>query len=293
MKFFCLALLVTCPSLLRADDPAPAPAGKAEHVVVMVWDGLRPDSVTDADTPTLARLGREGVIFTRHHPVYPSLTEVNGTAMATGCYPGHSGVIGNTEYRPAIDPLKVVGTESLATIRRGDELSGGKYLRVPTLPELVHAAGGRTAVAGTKPVAVLWDRAERHDADRNIIGSVTLFGGNVLPPGVLPLLNDANGGPFPGDVHFPNSAQDAWTTKALTGALWKDGPPKFSVLLDERSRLHPTPVWAGFPAGPPRARQQRREPRRRSRRARRRALAGQDGRVRRFRPRLFHHRASR
>ena len=84
--------------------------------------------------------------------------------MATGCYPGHSGIIGNREYRPAIDPARPIGTEEAPTIRRGDEVSGGKYLRVPTLPELCHAAGWRTAVAGTKTVALLWDRAARPES---------------------------------------------------------------------------------------------------------------------------------
>ncbi len=226
-RFAVAGLFVAVPAVLHADEPAPTPppAGKAEHVLVMVWDGLRPDSITEADTPTLARLTREGVTFTRHHPVYPSTTEVNGTAMATGCYPAHSGLIANREYRLAIDPLTTFATESPEAIRKGDETTGGKYLRVPTLPELAHAAGWRTAIAGTKAVAMLWDRG-----DRTGNGSVTLFGGKTLPPDAVGALNDANGGPFPPDVHLPNTAEDAWTTKALTGTLWKDGPPKFSVL---------------------------------------------------------------
>ena len=229
----CLAwigFLAFSSTALPADEPAPTPAGKAEHIVLMVWDGLRPDSVTEADTPTLARLAREGVTFTRHHPVYPSLTEVNGTAMATGCYPGHSGLIGNTEYRPDLNPLKPVPTESLATIRRSDELSGGKFLLVPTLPELAHAAGWRTVIAGTKPVAILWDRAVRPDAGDMGKESVSVVAGKTLPPDAQQAVDDANGGPFPPDIHYPNTPEDAWTTKALTGALWKDGPPKFSVL---------------------------------------------------------------
>ena len=210
--------------------PGPSPAGKAGHVLVVVWDGLRPDCVTDEDTPTLARLAREGVMFTRHHPVYPSTTEVNGTAMATGCYPGHSGIIGNREYRPDIDALKTVATEELRTIRRGDEVSGGKYLRVPTLPELAQAAGWRTAIAGTKAVAALWDRAERSGSAPTDAASVTLFAGNSLPATAADAMAGANGGPFPAEIRLPNTEQDAWTAKALTGTLWKDGPPKFSVL---------------------------------------------------------------
>ncbi len=34
-------------------------AGKAPHVVVLVWDGLRPDFVTEEDAPTLFKLARQ------------------------------------------------------------------------------------------------------------------------------------------------------------------------------------------------------------------------------------------
>ena len=235
MKRFCLLVLcLVWTAALRADEPPTPPAArKAERVVVMIWDGLRADSVTDADTPTLARLAREGVTFTRHHPVYPSSTEVNGTAMATGCYPGHSGIIGNREYRPAIEPRKSVGTEDPVTVRRGDEVSGGKYLRVPTLPELCHAAGWRTAVAGTKSVALLWDRAARPDSgagDSAALDSVTVYAGKSQPPGAAKRIGEAIGGPFPEILTFPNTDANDWTRRALVEALWKDGPPKFSVL---------------------------------------------------------------
>ena len=53
-----------------------------------------------------------------------NVTEVNGTALATGVYPHHSGVMANREYRPEIDPLKPVDIQSLAAARKGDELSG-------------------------------------------------------------------------------------------------------------------------------------------------------------------------
>ena len=79
-------------------------AGKARHVVVIVWDGMRPDFVTESNTPTLWQLAREGVTFQNHHPVYLSSTEVNGTALATGAYPSHDGIVANKEYRPGAVP---------------------------------------------------------------------------------------------------------------------------------------------------------------------------------------------
>ncbi len=223
-----LAAQESTPSLPPPATAAPDPR-KAERVVIVVWDGLRPDSVTDEITPTLAKLAREGVTFTRHHSVYPSSTEVNGTAMATGCYPGHSGIIGNRMFIPAVDPLRSVATEAVETIRKDDEASGGKYLTVPTLAESMHAAGWRTVIAGTKNVVLLQDRAVRPEGDLGT-ESVLLHAGDTLPPGAVKALNDANGAPFPPTIQLPNVIADAWTTKALTGTLWNGTPPKLSVL---------------------------------------------------------------
>src|SRR5690349_11817211 len=79
-------------------------AAETNHhrAVLVVWDGMRPDFVTEQNCPTLYQLARKGVTFAHHHSVYPSATEVNGTAISTGAYPAHDGIIGNHEYRPAI-----------------------------------------------------------------------------------------------------------------------------------------------------------------------------------------------
>ena len=231
--FFPLAAAVLGGFLLvpvRAEEPAaaaaPAKAGRAEHVVLVIWDGLRPDLISEENTPTLAALARDGVFFERHHAVYPTSTEVNGTVLATGVWPGVSGIIANREYRPAIDPLKNVPTELPEVIARGDRLTGGKFIAVSTLPELVRAAGGKTAVAATKGVGLLFDRGERADG-----ASVCLAHGHTVPESALAGIETVLGGPFPADPpKFPNTVQDAWTTRALTEVLWKDGVPALSVL---------------------------------------------------------------
>src|SRR5438046_1814298 len=74
---------------------AAAPKGRAEHVVLIVWDGMRPDFITPQYCPTLYSVAAEGVFFRRHHPVFISTTEVNGAALATGMYPGLNGILAN------------------------------------------------------------------------------------------------------------------------------------------------------------------------------------------------------
>lgn len=204
--------------------PAGQAAGKAEHVVVVVWDGMRPDFVTERLTPTLYRLARSGVFFTNNHSAYLSSTEVNGTQLATGFYPEHSGVVANKEFRPGINPLTGIGIESVDSIRKGDRLTGGHYLKVATVAEILQQQGFKTAVAGTKAVAILHDRAEREPGHPGL----SLFTDKTLPTNEVQRLVKILGAYPPGAS--PNVLRDDWTTRALTQGFWRDGVPKFSVL---------------------------------------------------------------
>src|SRR5260370_1086892 len=91
--------------------------GPNKHVVVVVWDGMRPDFISGTNTPTLYDLVHRGVFFAHHHSAYITSTEVNGATLATGAYPERSGVIGNREFRPELDPLDAIGTDSLDAMR--------------------------------------------------------------------------------------------------------------------------------------------------------------------------------
>jgi arylsulfatase A-like enzyme len=222
--FFSAMLLViaVAPSATAADR------GRARHVLVVVCDGLRPDAIDEKNTPTLYGLSKEGVFFDNHHSIYPTSTEVNGVALATGVHPNRSGVIANREYRPQIDPLQALATESIDAVRAGDSLSDGKYLGVETVAEVVQAAGLRAAVAGTKPVALLHNRL-RIGLKAKDPRSVTIFAGKALPEETLPPITRALGA-FPATITFPNSEADTWTARALTEFLWKSGVPDYTVL---------------------------------------------------------------
>jgi arylsulfatase A-like enzyme len=206
---------------------APAPGAEepneSRHVVIVVWDGMRPDFVSEQNTPALWKLAREGVTFRNHHAVYPSATMVNGTAMVTGVYPGRNGITANHVYRPDIDPHHAVDVELSPVVDKGDDLSGGKYISVPTVAELVQRAGGGTVIAAAKTVGLLLDR--KAGTNSGAKRSLTLFAGKSLPADLLSSTSEKLG-PFP-SAHLQ---QDIWTTKALTDVLWKDGLPALSVL---------------------------------------------------------------
>src|SRR5437762_8278462 len=212
-----LLFLIVCSSAAAA-----VPAKPERHVVVVVWDGMRPAFVTEQNTPPLWKLAREGISFRRHHAVYPSATMVNGTAMVTGIYPGKNGIIANHVYRPDIDPHYSIDVELPAVVKKGDEVSGGKYILVTTIAELVQHAGGRTVIASAKTVGLLLDRQADVGTAKNC---VTLFAGKSLPAEIISSIT-ATLGPFPSG----HLQQDAWTTKAMTDCFWKDGVPALSVL---------------------------------------------------------------
>ena len=256
-QFKCLLLVALLAGILEQV----AWGGKADHVVVVVWDGLRPDYVSAQYTPNLYQLAREGTFFKQHHSSYVTSTEVNGTVLGTGMYPDHSGIVANVEYRPELNWLSAYGTESLDAIRRGDLLSEGHYVGTPTMAEILQQAGIATITAGAKPVVLLQDRrpGKLLPAQKE---SVTLFRGQALPRSVLHSLEDDPGiGPFPKESPEPDTTQgkvlywarkgsdevrkwlngkpkttpmprlaNDWTTKALVRGLWKDGVPKYTLL---------------------------------------------------------------
>lgn len=210
---FCLGVI----SYAEAD-------GINKHVVVIVWDGMRPDFISGRNTPTLYELMHRGVFFANNHAVYLTSTEVNGTALATGDYPEHSGVIANREFRPEIDPLAPIATESLEAMRKGDALGG--YLAVPTLAENLQRHDYLTAIAGTKPVVLLDDHAKRPSN----AASVVLFEGKTLPPDLITNFTDPRAlGLFPPGGGSKTN-EDTWTTRALTELIWKKDVPAFSLL---------------------------------------------------------------
>ncbi|HEV3191999.1 MAG TPA: alkaline phosphatase family protein, partial [Polyangiaceae bacterium] len=91
-------------------------AGKApsKRVIVFIWDGLRPDSITEQDTPRLAELARAGANFPDHHATYPSFTMVNGSSFVTGGSLETNGFFGNVLWQPAAPKRSLSGAPLLS-----------------------------------------------------------------------------------------------------------------------------------------------------------------------------------
>jgi arylsulfatase A-like enzyme len=203
------------------------PNGQDRHVVVLVWDGMRPDFVNERNTPTLWKLAQEGVTFAHHHSVYVSATNVNGAAIATGVYANRNTLLANREFRPSIDPLRPIENAQPEVIEKADKVTRGNYIAEPTIAELVRKAGRRTAVVGTKAVAFVHDRhAEWSSA---ALKNFVKFAAAPMP---APLRDETLRllGPFAIEPTKTDEPRNSYATRALTEIMWREGVPAFSLL---------------------------------------------------------------
>lgn len=142
----------------------------------MVWDGLRPDFATQRDTPNLFRLAREGVRFDRHHSIFPTLTMVNATALATGAPPGVNGLEGNNFYLPpsAQTPkgqmVNAEGARAILNLNGSNEFKG-RVIGLDTIAQEVAREGGYVGVIGKQgPTAVFDNRVATLVDGKDIVG---------------------------------------------------------------------------------------------------------------------------
>ena len=78
------------------------PAWRAAPVVVLVsFDGFRPDYLDRHPTPNFDRVAAAGVRAEGLIPAFPTLTFPNHYSIATGMYPGRHGLVGNTMMDPS------------------------------------------------------------------------------------------------------------------------------------------------------------------------------------------------
>lgn len=121
------------------------PAAPTRHLLI-VLDGLRPDYITPEVMPALHTLSRRGVVFNRHHSVFPTVTRVNSSSISTGAYPETHGLMGNSVFFPQVDPARFLNTGEREVLLEISAAVDGHLLTAPTLAETLDAAGKRTLV---------------------------------------------------------------------------------------------------------------------------------------------------
>ena len=149
---------------------AGAQESSAPHnIILFVADGLRYGSVLPASMPNIARLKHDGVDFTNSHSLYPTVTTVNASAIATGHGIGDTGDFGNTLY--VGQPMASLKGSTLGFLEDDDVLAemnqkfGGNYLGETSLIAAARAQGWQTAIIGKLGPARIQDSTATPRAD--------------------------------------------------------------------------------------------------------------------------------
>lgn len=108
-------------------------------VVIISVDGLASYYLDDpkAHLPTIRKLAREGAVASRMKCAMPTVTWPNHTTLVTGVSPARHGVLGNSVWDRG-------GNKKLPLIL-DPVLDKSELLKVPTLYDLAHHAGLKTA----------------------------------------------------------------------------------------------------------------------------------------------------
>jgi arylsulfatase A-like enzyme len=209
--------------------PAQA-APKPHNVLIFVADGLRYVSVTQKTAPTLWRIKSAGVDFTNSHSLYPTLTTVNASAIATGHYIGDTGDFGNTIW----SGKGIIQFEDDAQLGQANAQFGGNYLNETSLIAAAREAGMATAVMGKVGPTAIQDVTQR---DGNGTIAIDDAYGITVAPDVLDAIKAAGLSTPAPKPNVPNTEQQQYmiqvATKVVLPRLSASGKP-FAMLYWSR-----------------------------------------------------------
>ena len=175
-----------------------APAG-SRLIAIFVVDGLRPDSINTADTPTIARLRTEGTEYVNSHSVFPTVTRVNTTVLATGAYPSQNGIVGNSMFVEGVNARAPFDNGDHTQLLKLEEISG-RVVTTETLGEMLQRNGRRlvTVSSGSNGNGFLLNPNARHGAGVAIHGLFDRGAIAAYPKDISDAILQRFGAPAPG-----------------------------------------------------------------------------------------------
>ena len=205
-------------------------ASSQTRVLIVLFDGLRPDLVGAATTPNLHRLQGQGVTLGRQRTVYPSETRIALTSLVTGVPPGRHGIVGNSYLDRTFTPARYVDTADAHVVEALDATAGSRLIDTPSLGEVLASHGRTLAVLASNSAGAT--RILNHKA--RSLGHLTLSGhhpGTATSTQWLTAI-EARLGPLPRPEPkgTPDLAAQQWLTSAFLDVVWPEMKPDVSVL---------------------------------------------------------------
>lgn len=151
------SVLVSLGLVLLATLAACAPTPR-RNVILFVADGLRHGAVDTGYMPTFAELRKNGVDFVNSHSLFPTVTTVNASVIATGHYVGDTGNFGNDLFTGFLS-----GNDFSPDVENNSHLAafnaqfGGDYLGEVSFIAAARQMGMHTAVIGKHGPTLIQD----------------------------------------------------------------------------------------------------------------------------------------
>ncbi|MBW8708506.1 MAG: alkaline phosphatase family protein [Alphaproteobacteria bacterium] len=223
--------------------PALAQAPKPHNIIIFVADGLRYGSVEPNNMPNMFKLKTEGVDFTNSHSLFPTITTVNASAIATGHYIGDTGDFGNSIYTATpmltANGAPIAGLENNNVLAEMNQKFGGNYLNEETIIARARAQGFFTAVIGKLGPTRILDSTAADDGSQTLVldDNTGRDGGIGLPAWFTREMKAAFVSPATPPAQVPNIPQEVYLMKATTRIVlphFKEAGKPFAMLFWSR-----------------------------------------------------------
>lgn len=214
------------------------------RIVIVSFDGLRPDLIAPHITPNLCRLQSLGLTLSNHRTVYPSETRSAFPSLVTGATTSRHGMVGNKYVDRSVTPNRYIDTANAVLLRQLDLESGGRLMSASSLGEILAAAGRSLAVLATNTPGTT--RFFHHKAED--FGHIRLSGHfrEACTPDEVLAEAEALIGPLtpePPKIE-PDIAGQDWITSTFLNVVWPKYRPDVTVLSygepDVTSHFHGT-----------------------------------------------------
>lgn len=200
------------------------------RVLIVLFDGLRPDLVGPVATPNLHRLQEQGVTLGRQRTVWPSETRTAFTSLVTGASPDGHGIVGNCYLDRTHAPPLYAETGDDQAVETLDAAASGRLIGVPSLGEILAWHDRTMAVLASNSAGAT--RLLNHKVRK--LGHLTLSGHHRRAASSTQMLDilEARLGPLPASEPkgTPDLAAQQWMTSAFLDVVWPQLTPDVTIL---------------------------------------------------------------
>lgn len=207
----------------------PKTTDKPKFLLVSL-DGLRPDLIGPELTPNLHALARDGLHFANHRAVYPTETYPNVASLITGAAPATHGIVANEFLVPEVDPRRTWLGSDIDRVERWNDIHGGRFHSVPTIGDILGAAGMTMWAIGTETAGssrLLHPTVDRYPGHLCLV--IKAFE-RSRPAGIAETVADL-AGPLPPRLPADiNLADQTYATDAFLALERQRGMPELAVV---------------------------------------------------------------